>query len=73
MTDAAKSATPWEGETGRIARPMLTKYVGDLNPPNYYVSGLPEMTGGMKTMLEGSGIGEDSLRAEEFTGFNLNE
>lgn len=67
------SATPWHGETGRIERSMLAKHVGDLKSPNYYVSGLPEMVSAMKTMLEDSGVGEDRVHAEEFTGFNLSE
>lgn len=73
MTEAEKSAKSWTGETGRIERSILAKYVGDLLSPIYYISGLPEMVSGMKAMLGDSGVGEESLHAEEFTGFNLNE
>jgi len=73
MTEAEKSATPWAGDSGRIEHSMLAKYVGDLESPNYYISGLPEMVSAMKRMLADSGVGEDRIHAEEFTGFNLNE
>lgn len=73
MTEAEKSAKSWKGKTGRIEHSMLTKYVGDLLSPIYYISGLPEMVSGMKAMLGDSGVAEQSIHAEEFTGFNLNE
>jgi ferredoxin-NADP reductase len=73
MTEAEKSVPPWEGATGRLERSLLAKHVGDLKSANYYLSGLPDMVSGMKAMLADSGVGEDRVHAEEFTGFNLNE
>lgn len=80
MTDAEKpaliksvSSQTWNGETGRIDKAMLTKYVKDFTSPKYYLSGLPEMTSAMKKMLTDIGVKEDNINAEEFTGFNLNE
>lgn len=51
---------------------MLAKHVDDLLLPVYYISGLPEMVSGMKTMLGGSGVHEASIQAGTFTGFDLN-
>lgn len=73
MTESEKSAKPWRGETAHLDRPMLEKYVADLQSPIYYVAGLPEMVSAMKILLTDAGINEDNIRAEEFTGFNLNE
>lgn len=73
MTEAEKSVKSWKGETGFIDKAMLTKYVNDLQSHIYYVSGLSEMVSAMKTMLIDSGVDEDNIHAEEFTGFNLNE
>ncbi len=72
MTEVARSERSWTRETGRITRPMLAKHVDDRLRPVYYVSGLPEMVSAMKTMLGVSGVSEDDVQAEEFTGFNLN-
>jgi ferredoxin-NADP reductase len=73
MTQPEKSARAWRGETGHIDHSMLKKYVDDLQSPIYYLAGLPEMVSAMKTMLTASAVSEENIRAEEFTGFNLNE
>lgn len=73
MTQTQKAAKSWRGETGHINHSMITKYVGDLQSPIYYIAGLPEMATAMKKLLTDSGVHEDRIRAEEFTGFNLNE
>lgn len=73
MTEPAKAAKAWQGETDHINKAMLDKQIGSLQDPIYYVSGLPEMVSSMKTMLKKAGVKEDSIHAEEFTGFNLNE
>ena len=73
MTEAEKSAQSWRGGTGLIDQAMLKKYLHDLQAPIYYAAGLPEMVSAMKKLLAEAGVAEDSIRAEEFTGFNLNE
>ena len=76
MTEAeksAQSAQSWTGETGRITHSMVTRHLGDPLLAVYYISGLPEMVSAMKTMLGNTGVGEDSIKAEEFTGFDLNK
>ena len=73
MTEAERSAKPWRGESGYIDHSMLKKYLDDLESPNYYIAGLPEMVSAMKTLLIDSAVNEDNIHAEEFTGFNLNE
>lgn len=73
MTQNQKSAKSWRGESGYIDHSMLKKYLDDLESPIYYIAGLPEMVRAMKTLLEDLMVNEDSIRAEEFSGFNLNE
>ncbi len=73
MTEPEKSAKSWQGETGKIDLSMLKKYIENFKFPIYYISGLSDMVSAIKTMLIDSGINEDNIRAEEFTGFNLNE
>lgn len=69
MTEAEN----WRGTTGRIDQTMLKKHVKNLQTPIYYVAGLPDMVSAMKTLLHDSGIDERNVRAEEFTGFDLNQ
>ena len=72
MTAPEQSARLWHGETGHIDQSMLKRYIPDLTSPIYYLAGLPEMVDAMKTVLAASGVAEDAIRAEEFSGFMMN-
>jgi ferredoxin-NADP reductase len=69
MAEAEKSARPWSGETGFIRREMLERHLQGAAKPVWYFAGPPAMTMAMQQMLEGMGIGEDSMRYEEFYGY----
>ncbi|RTM09234.1 MAG: FAD-dependent oxidoreductase [Hyphomicrobiales bacterium] len=73
MTEAETSARRWTGEAGRIDRSMLARHIDDPLLPIYYISGLPKMASAMKVMLGTVGVGKESIKAEEFTGFDLNK
>jgi ferredoxin-NADP reductase len=73
MTEAEKSVQSWKGETGQIDLPLIRKHVDDLKTPIFYIAGLSDMVSAMKAMLIKAGVNEDAIRAEQFTGFNLNE
>src|SRR5215216_404058 len=70
-TMTQSSAKSWRGETGHIDHAMLKRYVDDLKSPIYYIAGLPDIVSAMRTLLKDSGVNEDSIRAEEFSGFTL--
>ena len=69
MTEMARSQKKWAGETGRIDKNMLSRYLSDLHGPIYYVAGPPGMVTGLRKMLVESGVDEDDIRAEEFAGY----
>ena len=69
MTEMPRSKKTWNGETGRINREMLSKYLNDLQGPIYYVAGPPALVNGMREMLVASGVDEDDIRSEEFAGY----
>ena len=69
MTDMPRSKKTWNGETARINREMLSKYLNDLQGPIYYIAGPPAMVGGMRKMLVASGVDEDDIRTDEFAGY----
>jgi ferredoxin-NADP reductase len=69
MTRAAESKQPWRGETGPINREMMARHLSDLSGPVYYVAGPPGLVTGMREMLLTSGIDEDDVRSEEFSGY----
>jgi ferredoxin-NADP reductase len=69
MTDIEKSRRPWEGERGFIDRPMLIKYLNNLNGPIYYLAGPPAMVAAMRKTLLDTKVDEDDIRTEEFAGY----
>lgn len=69
MTTMDKSKKEWHGELGFINKKMLEKYIKDLLKPIYYISGPAVMVTAMRTMLNETGIDDDNIRTEEFSGY----
>ena len=69
MTETEKSSRTWHGETGLITKAMLSKYIGDLTLPIYYIAGPPGMVVGLRKTLSESGVNDDNIRTEEFSGY----
>jgi len=69
MTEMEKSDWKWAGETGYITKPMLVKYIGDLTLPIYYIAGPAAMVTAMRKTLNESGVDDDNIRTEEFSGY----
>jgi ferredoxin-NADP reductase len=69
MTDIGRSHRAWRGKTGRINRELLSKYLKTAVSPIYYIAGPPGMVSAMRTLLNGMGVDEDDVRAEEFVGY----
>ena len=69
MTDLERSSSDWSGETGYITSAMIAKSVADLNLPIFYISGPRAMVAAMRTTLEESGVKDDKIRTEEFSGY----
>ncbi|MGD9713729.1 MAG: FAD-dependent oxidoreductase [Thermomicrobiales bacterium] len=69
MTEMEKSSKTWSGETGFITKAMLMKSVNDLNLPIFYITGPRAMVAAMRKILEESGVKDDKIRTEEFSGY----
>lgn len=69
MTEVEKSNQSWEGEKGYINQAMIEKYVPDMQLAIYYISGPINMVEAMRKVLNKSGVSDDSIKTEEFTGY----
>ena len=69
MTELEGSRHPWSGETGFIDKDMISRHLGDLIGPIYYLCGPGGMVTAMRTLLNDSGVDDDDIRTEEFTGY----
>lgn len=68
MTDV-EGSKDWKGETGFFTKEMLEKYIGDLALPIYYISGPASMVTSIRKTLNESGIDDNNIRTEEFSGY----
>jgi ferredoxin-NADP reductase len=71
MAKPETSAKSWRGEAGHMNHSMLKRYIDNLQSPIYYIAGLPEIVGAMRRLLTDSGVNENNMRAEEFSGFTM--
>ena len=69
MTGIEKSNREWHEEIGHMTKAMLSKYIDDLAVPIFYVAGPQGMVASMRKVLTESGVNEDNIRTEEFTGY----
>jgi Na+-transporting NADH:ubiquinone oxidoreductase subunit NqrF len=69
MTEMEKSAKAWRGETGFVTKAMLMKFIDNFNLPIYYISGSRAMVAAMGKVINESGVKDDKIRTEEFTGY----
>ncbi len=76
MTEIEKSKRPWQGEVGQVGYELISKYLKAVTSPAlytagpiYYIAGPPGMVSVLRTMLANSGVDDDDIRVEEFTGY----
>jgi ferredoxin-NADP reductase len=69
MTAVAAVDETWDGERGHIDAAMLARHLAGLVEPIYYIAGPPGMVQSLRAMLIASGVDEDDVRIEEFTGY----
>ncbi len=66
---ALDGSQAWDGERGHIDAPMLARHLDGVTNAIYYLTGPPGMIQGLRAMLVASGVDEDDIRTEEFTGY----
>ncbi|HVS79923.1 MAG TPA: FAD-dependent oxidoreductase [Candidatus Paceibacterota bacterium] len=69
MTEMEKSGGTWDGERGYIDMAMIDRHVSDKNDAIYYMAGPQGMVAAMRKMLNDSGISNDDIKTEEFSGY----
>jgi ferredoxin-NADP reductase len=69
MTEMSKSARAWSGERSLVDASVLKRASDELPAPIYYLAGPPAMVEAMRKTLNGAGIDDDDIRAEEFFGY----
>ena len=69
FTRTTNNNQEWRGETGRITPEMISKHVGNLCGPIFYIAGPPAMVAAARRTLIEAAVDEDDIRTEEFAGY----
>jgi ferredoxin-NADP reductase len=69
MTAHDLPAGVWQRERGHIDGEMIRRHAASEGNPIYYIAGPIGMVKGLRAMLLESGVDEDDVRSEEFTGY----
>lgn len=69
MTDMDKSHQLWRGERGYIDKALLTRVLGDILAPVYYMAGPPAMVDAMRDLLDSARVKGEDIRSDEFYGY----
>lgn len=69
MTNLTHSLRHWVGETGKVDKAMLARHMEGAKSPIYYICGPQEMVNGLQGMLNGTGVDNDDIRIEGFSGY----
>ena len=69
MSEMEKSKHPWNGEKGFIDHTMITRHLGSLQGPMYYMAGPPAMVTAMRQILTNAGVNDENIRTEQFSGY----
>ena len=69
MTQAASAQKTWNGETGHIDSELLNKHLAGVTNPIYYLAGPAGMVQALHKILNDSGIENNNIKIEEFTGY----
>jgi ferredoxin-NADP reductase len=59
----------WSGETGHLDPDLIARYLKNVSPPVYYLSGPGRMVHGLESALITRGVRRDRLRMEVFEGY----
>jgi ferredoxin-NADP reductase len=69
MTAMEKSAQGWDGERGHIDAAMLERHLAGVTNSIYYLAGPATMVKDLRSLVIASGVDEDDVRTEEFSGY----
>ncbi|HWY22803.1 MAG TPA: FAD-dependent oxidoreductase [Candidatus Acidoferrum sp.] len=69
LTGLNRNPGDWKGETGHISPQMLSRRVGKLQGPIFYIAGPPSMVAAARSALVEAAVDDDDIRTEEFAGY----
>ncbi len=68
ITKPESSQAAWSGETGRVTKALLKKYLADIREYTYYIVGPPPMIERTVRLLKNLHISDKQIKIEQFNG-----
>ena len=59
----------WTGQKGRLDEELLRRWVPNLDRWLFWISGPPQMVMAYKTSIKQTGVSDESIRTDNFTGY----
>ena len=59
----------WAGERGKLNEALLRKWVPNLDQRLFWISGPPSMVMAYKALIKQTGVPDESIRTDHFTGY----
>ena len=59
----------WTGQKGRLNEELLRRWVPNLDRRLFWISGPPQMVMAYKTSIKQTGVSDESIRTDNFTGY----
>ncbi len=59
----------WAGERGKLDEALLRKWVPNLDQRLFWISGPPSMVMAYKALIKQTGVPDESIRTDNFTGY----
>lgn len=69
ITHPEESKEWWNGQTGRLNKDMIQKYIQDIHEPMYMIAGPEGFVDALSTVVREMGVAEDKIITETFPGY----
>ncbi|MGH9475134.1 MAG: ferredoxin--NADP reductase [Terriglobales bacterium] len=69
MSEMETSSRPWTGLHGLIDGKLMSEHLKQAHEPLYFIAGPPGMVTALRVTLHGTGVDDDDIRTEEFSGY----
>ncbi len=69
MTQLWQSQHNWNGEIGYLGTDLISRHLGSLTGPKYYIAGPPPMIESTRQKLLDHGVKRDDINADSFEGY----
>jgi predicted ferric reductase len=69
ISEPITPSTPWDGETGRISKELLQKYLVDIPKQTFFIVGSATMVDSIEKLVQSMGVSESSIIRETYPGY----